>query len=212
MILILAFLMPAELLATEVSCRKHVRSSTDFQAAIVRHISRVEALGIALFEQFPAEFRGLNSVIISRYLKLHDSSKTEPKLLRQLYTYYGMSLDEQCPSEKAAMLAVIREHNAREREISQAFFAAEGLLDPQGHPLPAAKRLVLVERIADLVDRGQDPKVAEEFNRPMQPASQFLDKEKHRHMARYLEENYTHLVGESSCQEALTATFRSVAD
>ncbi len=54
--------------------------------------------------------------------------------------------------------------------------------------------LGIIEKIADQVDRGESPVSAEEFNKRMTPASQWLKNEEEIRMARALEEGYTEFV------------------
>ena len=65
-------------------------------------------------------------------------------------------------------------------EVAMAFFKKKNLLTPEGRPNAVAEKLLELEKIADLVDRGKSPVSAEEFGRPMDSASSFFGKQAER--------------------------------
>jgi hypothetical protein len=71
-------------------------------------------------------------------------------------------------AEGAQARALIDRFNAADAEDVRAFF--ERYPEARG----AQEPLQLLEKIADLVDRGSSPLSPEEFGRPMLPASRFF--------------------------------------
>jgi hypothetical protein len=118
--------------------------------------------------------------LIQEFLKLHDQAKVDtdlshsrPKpILDDLYAIYGKKLS---PEEVQAARKIVQELNDIDATIALKFFQKRGLLDADGKPNAIAKKLLEIEKAADLADRGMSPVSPEEFGRPMDPASKFFE-------------------------------------
>jgi hypothetical protein len=77
----------------------------------------------------------------------------------ELYKIYGMTREE---SGKAGD-KIINRLNDIDARVTREFFREHGLIDTNGNLHPKALTLLLLEMIADKVDRGMDPVAAEEL-------------------------------------------------
>lgn len=161
--------------------RRYVNSSNDFKIHTESHIARVKRLGMELRRARPEELGDVPETMIEEFLGLHDQAKINPGLapgrarpyLLELYDVYGKKLN---PDELKGTRRIIDAINDIDQRVAMDFFKKNGLLDSTGKPGPIARKLLEIEKAADLADRGMSPVATEEFGRPMEPASRFFEK------------------------------------
>jgi hypothetical protein len=183
----------------DFKAHKNIPSLLDFKAATEEHQNRVLILGKALYQNFSNHFVELNIDIVSNFLKLHDYSKTSilpdgTNQIESLYQFYGVNKSDLPEAEKFKILSTINYINYLDSQKALVFFSETKLISKDGELTDAAHNLMLIERIADMVDRGEHASSTQEFNRKMAPASEILENEKWANYARYLEKNYAELI------------------
>jgi hypothetical protein len=182
-------IVPAALAAEDAGYqpqRKYVNSVEDYLDHVNSHRERVTRLGLELLRIEPEKFRDIDRSLLEKFLKSHDLEKTEPEFVTALYSRYGKSFTTssgqkltQTQSERSGN-DVIAQLNARGKEYARRFFEANNqngrFINAQGEYTGLANRYFLIESVADKVERYLCPVSAEEFNRAMSPASDFLEK------------------------------------
>lgn len=180
--------------------QRFISELADFERHIALHRQRVVILGLTLAKE---HFPSLDLRRLEQYLSLHDLSKTSlaestraslgdldnRKPSERLFEFYGKAnLNE---SERQELRNLVSHINRIDFTVSSQFFSQ----DPKTNP--EAQEFRQIEQIADLVDRSFDPIAAEEFGRPMKPASEFLEDPEMRRLSAWLEQRYpettTHL-------------------
>ncbi len=175
-----------------------VNSQEEFFEHSRLHKERVKVLGMELFRTHPELFKGLTPTQLRIALEAHDRAKVSAVALglrgRPLYEELYQSYGKKAPDDLVSKL------NQVDEKYMQQALAHAGLNDsPQMTAAERARRKVLreqikvIERIADLVDRGKSPVTAEEFGRPIQAASSYLKNSQEVRLARELERNYSRL-------------------
>lgn len=183
--------------------RKFVFGLEDFELHIRLHRQRVMTLGLEVFEKYPNAFPSINKAQVIEFLSLHDMAKIDPVLtpakyqasfLQMLYRYYGLPRNLLSQAQQKTMDEVIHELNKADRALVLRYFQESGLLGFNNEPLAPARELLLIEKLVDLIDREMNPVSSEEFARKMRPASDFLNKDFERAMARSLKNRYFDLI------------------
>ena len=174
-------------------------SLTDFKVATIEHQKRVLTLGVALFGNFNTDFTNLNLNLVTQFLALHDHSKTSilpdgTNQIEVLYQFYGVNKSDLAESERFQILSTINYINYLDSQKALEFFNQSGLISDTGELSDAAQNLLLIERISDMVDRGEHVLSTKEFNRKLTPASQILENQKWIIYAEYLEKNYSQII------------------
>jgi hypothetical protein len=175
----------------------------EFKLATEEHQKRVLTLGQALFENFRSDFSNEKSVltqkIVTQFLSLHDHSKTSilpdgTNQIEALYQFYGVNKSDLAENERFQILSTINYINYLDSQKALEFFNQSGLISDTGELNQDAHNLLLIERISDMVDRGEHILSTKEFNRKLTPASQILENQKWIHYAEYLEKNYSQII------------------
>jgi hypothetical protein len=173
----------------------------DFRAATEQHQKRVLHLGHELFNYFRKDFMPLDSHTVEGFLRLHDQAKTDAantsegvSQLEVLYGFFGVDKTEVNENEKFKILSTINHINYLDAQTAQNYFRDHGLMNDSGEIAWAAQNLLMIERIADLVDRGEHHLAPQEFNRKLKKASEFIEHATWADYARHLETNYLRLV------------------
>lgn len=192
---------------------QYVESLDDFKTHMHAHVARVKILGVRLFETHPELFEGVKLEDLRRFLSLHDASKVnmnphflatyvtaeEPnRIIEELYRYYGVDLSATEGPLREEMGRLVKRLNDIDAGVQRKFFAKRGMLTPEGKPNSLAQKYLRIEKLADMVDRGENPVSEEEFRKVMRRASDFLYDAEDRRLARELERDYVSLTKESS--------------
>ncbi len=173
----------------------------EFKNATEDHQQRVLLLGQALYKQFSSEFTNLTSELVTQFLSLHDHSKTSilpdgTNQIESLYQFYGINKSDLDENEKFKILSTINYINYLDSQKALEFFNSAHLISETGELTETANDLLLIERISDMVDRGENISSTKEFNRKLIPASKMLGSENHGNekwasYAHFLEKNYS---------------------
>lgn len=163
------------------------------------HQQRVHALGLELFKQFNNHFEGLTDSLVYDFLKLHDLAKTErlqdgTHYIENLYQFYGKNKSDLEENDKFNILKTINNINYWDTMNAVQFFHNNQLILENGQFSLAADHLLLIEKISDLVDRGEHILSEKEFNKKLQKASLYLSNKKWAEYAYFLEQNYLKII------------------
>ncbi len=175
----------------------------EFKCATEEHQKRVLTLGLALYNEFAKDFSQLSEKIVIEFLSLHDHSKTSilpdgTNQIESLYQFYGVNKSDLEENEKFKILSTINYINYLDSQKALEFFNTVNLISDTGELTIDANNLLLIERISDMVDRGESVSSTKEFNRKLLPASQILENENWAAYAQYLEKNYTLITEKAS--------------
>lgn len=168
-----------------------VQTLEDFETHTILHIQRVQKLGLELYRSFSDDFTGVTEKLLSEFLSLHDCAKIkgvkqQNRALHELYPFYGANAESKDEFRK-----IVSKMNEEETAIQIDFFRASGLLEKKtGQTTFEAQQLLLIEKVADLVDRGMNEVSEEEFGRSMRLASELFEEIQNQVYARHLEVNY----------------------
>lgn len=183
---------------------KLVNSLEEFVEHTRLHRERVKALGLELLRSHPDLFKGLTAQQVSSILEAHDMAKVSAKSIapdgkpfyRTLYEQgYGKRLDR----------GIVDALNTQDKEFMEKTMARFGLKDS---PDLRAK-MERIEKIADFVDRGMSNVSPEEFGRPMDKASTFMQVDEDKKLAMELEKKY-HRVTEKLSYKGLSSVQRKI--
>ena len=174
-------------------------SLEEFKAFTVSHQKRVYQLGLVLFEQFSSHFSTIQYSQLNGFLKLHDYAKTEvlcdgSEQISLLYQFYGMNKTDLKDQDRFKFLSAINHINYLDSQYALQFFQSENLINSSGEFSATAHQLLLIERISDLVDRGENQMSAYEFNKKLQKASDIIENKKWAEYAHFLESNYLQII------------------
>lgn len=172
---------------------KSVENFNDFRFHIHLHRERVVQLGLALAEQQSPQ---LAQDVVLHFLSLHDFAKTDLPVeafnrygynhaeapVVRLFRFFGVNPTD--PQQRQELTKVIDDINTIDDRVAEEFTGARSL------SLEEASRLRNIERVADLVDRSNDPIATQEFGRKFIPASEYLTDPKLIAMAQWLEPRY----------------------
>jgi hypothetical protein len=178
--------------------RTYVNSLEEFYEHTRLHRVRVKLLGMELLRTHPELFRGISPEELRIVLEAHDRAKVSSAahgpsgrpFYEELYRSYG----------KKAPDPLVNSLNQADEKYAVEALKHAGLWDnPRMSSAERMRRRALrtrikmIEKIADLVDRGKSPVTSEEFGRAMRPASTFLNNPEEVRLARELERNYSRL-------------------
>lgn len=186
-LIITIILILSSLLAIPAHSLQYVASASDFQLHIQLHRRRVVLLGSYLAKQ---EFPEISAELAENFLLLHDTSKTLKQTITSLYAFYGKNnLDA---DQLADLKKTITFLNSIDTAYADSFFDTYQLSSLE------REQLLLIEKIADLVDRSMDPVAEEEFGRKMKLASEFIQDANQNTLAKLLESKYKDLIRDYS--------------
>jgi len=188
--------------------RKYVHDIDDFRLHTLQHRHDVFLIGIAGFEKFRHLFPNVHEETLLSFLNAHDLEKTatlddlkkigytgERTFLERLYDYYNVDNEKMSAEEKAEFNKLRDELNRFAGRYQFKFFFEHKLISPNGELSEEAKEIILIERIADLVDRDENVISLEEFNRAkMKDAKDYFEDPQIKSVVAYLEENYLRIV------------------
>jgi hypothetical protein len=184
-----------------IKTRNDALTLIEFKNATEDHQQRVLLLGQALYNEFSAEFTNLTYELVTQFLRLHDHSKTSilpdgTNQIESLYEFYGINKSDLAENEKFKILSTINYINYLDSQKALEFFNSVHLISETGELTETANDLLLIERISDMVDRGENISSTKEFNRKLIPASEILGSENHGNekwasYAHFLEKNYS---------------------
>lgn len=182
----------SRVLATEVNAAlkahgtKYVISVEEFVEHTRLHRERVKTLGLELFKTHPELFEGLKERQVQAILEAHDKAKVSAAargpdgrpFYRVLYEEgYGKRLDR----------SIVDALNAQDKKFMEEAMKRYHLAnDPD-----LRSKMERIEKIADFVDRGMANVSPEEFGRPMEKASSFMNNEADKKLAAELEKKYS---------------------
>lgn len=170
---------------------QEISTSGDFLNYTKLHIQRVQKLGQELKGQFPKQFGDLDKALLDKFLALHDQSKLSSNTLDALYKFYGRSLGALTGAEKDKLIQIREKLNKKDLETRMEFLKQKGLVDGSGRVSMQGKKLLYLEKIVDLVDRGSSLESSKEFGRAVSAASKFLKSPMAKKMAQGLEAVYS---------------------
>ncbi|MBL6988599.1 MAG: hypothetical protein ISR65_02430 [Bacteriovoracaceae bacterium] len=180
-----------------------------FQREIELHIIRVEFLGMELAKLHPGIFWGIDKKKLRKFLRIHDRQKIEPPdievitlnprdyrfFLLDLWNMRGKNMKDFSGEEYNYNRRVIDDLNYADREKALTFFIEHKMVHAGSNQLTdAANKFLLIEKIADVVDRGMYQDARAEFGKKMLPASEFLKDDFDRKLAKSLEEHYHEII------------------
>jgi hypothetical protein len=182
--------------------RKYVNSIQDFFDHMASHIERVESLGLTLKELRPRLFYDVDPYLLKILLSIHDFEKlrVDPvtgrrEVLEELFKTYGVDFDTLPPDEKAQQIALRNRLNKGDKGHARQFFElfndGNRFIDKKGNYTRRALKYLLIESVADKVDRGMSPVSAEEFNREkmvLASKSKYITDRTERKLAKLLEQ------------------------
>lgn len=189
------------LFASSIVFAQEIKTSGDFKKYTSLHIQRVQKLGQELRTKFPKQFGTLDPSLVENFLSLHDQSKMKPDTLKALTQFYGRSQDSLSETDKNALSKLKNQLNQKDLELRMRFLDQKGLIDKRGKLTIHAKKLLFLERIADLVDRGSSFESPKEFGRTVAPASNYLKAPLSKKMATTLETVYPNVTKGMSYKE-----------
>jgi len=172
-----------------------VEDIVDFHRHTLTHAKRVQLLGIKLRDKF---FLELDRQLLHDFLALHDNSKlhgaAQPNsILHRLFAFYGKNASDLQGPELLAYQQLSQEIAEKDKLTASVFILSRVSLDDPNYSL-IVKVLLLIERLADAVDRSKDPTAAEEFGRPMRPVKEVLQLTRAQaQMVQYLETIYSQI-------------------
>ncbi len=167
---------------------KYVKTFSDFKLYVESHRLRVHALGVAHYNRHPDRYGDLSLATVEEFLSLHDQSKQQESNARALYAFYGRNQKFMPDILRESFVKVIKHINDYDVKVAEDFFSK--------NPMSGSKieRLIEIEKVADLVDRGMDPVAREDFEEggrySMKLGSEFLLHEFSKNAARHLESVY----------------------
>jgi hypothetical protein len=175
--------------------REFVNSVEDFLDHTRSHVERVVELGMRLRQDFPEMFREVDPALLREYLTHHDAAKVrlensahrDRTFAEDLYGVYGMNLRAD-PELNALHWPKVIELNQLDKKLSMDFLKKHALADSEGKLTETGKHYVLIENVADQVDRGLSEVSPEEFRKPkMELASEWMKDPVEKGLARHLE-------------------------
>lgn len=194
--------LPSSLAYSEVT-KKYIQNLEDFKYHTAHHIQNVMTLGLYLFNYFShSVFSDLTAEEVIDYLSLHDLSKRmtarelaefgythEKSLSERLYEFYGKDKDTLPNDKKLQLEEVIRELNRIDRLVTQKFLFKRGYILNSKISSKGLKLLV-IEKIADLVERTKNPVSIEEFGKVMKSPIEYTGDTRYQRLVRVLMDNY----------------------
>ncbi len=171
------------------------------------HIARVQALGNYLYQNHQKDFPLIDIKILKAFLGLHDQSKINMStkflhthqidknsvIIEKLYSVYALPYEQLSPQQQGQMEHIIQSLNRVDANVRQEFFQKHGLLLPDGSVSDAGKQYQFIEKIADVVDRGEAAVSVEEFHGRMTKASVFLRDFEEQKFTKILEKKYAEI-------------------
>ncbi|MBL6988596.1 MAG: hypothetical protein ISR65_02415 [Bacteriovoracaceae bacterium] len=188
---------------------KELEDILDFRSKIQLHIVRVSLLGLELVRLHPQIFKGIDTKKLKSFLELHDKAKLIPPRLDWIsgdpdhYRFFLLDLwniqhrhySDLTDSELIYFQRVLKELNALKKDYAVNFFREHKMLEASSNkPNAMAKLFLLIERIANLVDKGMDVSASTEPNENILAASEILKDTQSVKLARSLEDHYSQIV------------------
>ncbi|MBT3236559.1 MAG: hypothetical protein HN353_11450 [Bdellovibrionales bacterium] len=176
---------------------KYVKNFEKFYVHMDNHVANVHKLGIDLLQTIQANPKKYNSIfnippgadlqrlhpLLSQMLTLHDQSKLnisanfltehnigQRPIIYDLYDIYGKN--QLSEKDKKLVGKTVNKLNRVDQEVMDNFISQAR----KQHKLTAWEENLLhdIEKMSDLVERGQNPVTVEEMGRPVSPGSDFV--------------------------------------
>lgn len=150
---------------------QYVKSIDDFNLHTQLHISRMVMIAIFILDKFYPE---VDRDLALGYFKSHDHIKVrnwlQPNsLLRRLYKHYG-----HLASNTLEVKELTRQMADYEQIFAKKYFGDRNHYGEAEGFSKTAQIILLIEKLADVSDRGTDKVASEEFGRQMQSAIAYL--------------------------------------
>ncbi len=186
---------------------KYVKTFSDFKLYVESHRLRVHELGLVHYRRHLNRYSDLSQQTVENFLSLHDQSKQQESNARALYAFYGRNQKFMPDLLRESFVKVIKKINDYDVKVAEDFFSRNPMSGSQ------MERLLEIEKVADLVDRGMDPVAREDFEEggrySMKLGSEFLQYEFSKNAARHLESVYGEVTkGQSFVEQKSAAQFK----
>lgn len=159
--------------------RNFVKNHSDFEFHTRVHIMNTAILGMSLYHKYKNEyFFDVPEALLQEKLNLHDQEKLAPlselmqmgyigekNLSEQLYAFYGYNKDDLNDVEKLQFLEIIGDLYRFWRIYEMAFHIKYNLLNPDRSLNAIAVKIATIEKLADIVERGESLVSPEEFGK-----------------------------------------------
>lgn len=193
---------PSSLAYSEVT-KKYIQTIEDFKYHTAHHIQNVMTLGLYLFNSFSHSFfSDLTAEEVIDYLALHDLSKrmtarelaefgysNEKSLAERLFEFYGKDKNSLPEKQRQKLEEIIQELNRIDRLITQKYLFSKGYIK-NGKVSAKGLKLLMIEKISDLVERTKNPVSIEEFGKIMKSPTEYTGDTRYRRLVRVLMDNY----------------------
>lgn len=162
---------------------RYVQNINDFKTHTHTHIQNVYGLGMYIYYKHQETlFKDVPEHIVKEKLLNHDYEKLATihtlnkagykhhrSFVERLYDYYGKQKTEN-------MNDLIRELNKYAKHYDHAIFRKHNLINSDGSLTSVGRKISMIEKIADVVEREKNPISREEFGlHKMRPAKDFLE-------------------------------------
>jgi hypothetical protein len=150
----------------------YVHSLNEFKTHTANHIQNVGRLGMHLFYQHRSSlFNDVPEYMLREKLLHHDFEKlassqklseygysNSKSFAERLYEFYGKN-----KNDSARIKELVHELNSYAEQYDEEFFKKYDLVTEDGKLTQVAEKIILIEKIADLVEREKNPVSPEEF-------------------------------------------------
>jgi hypothetical protein len=206
-------------------------SLADFELHVAAHIKRVRLLGNYIASHY---FPRLDPVLTDEFLTLHDAEKLvdsqafrkimgiaieEKSLLARLFKHFGRHREVRPLDEILEFEKIKHEVNSIGKRISQKWLISHGFWDPMNQsPNDLGFQLLIVEKLADVLDRELDPVAFYELGKTIvdisynpNSADHYVSSEAERGILKEIRPLYPKLVAGETFNDWVTqASYRAV--
>lgn len=169
--------------AFKVEAYTYVSQLSHFRLHITLHKMRVMRIGMHLAQ---THFPEVSLAEVRNFLELHDNSKMDEANAERLFRFYGKR--PQNAEEERLLKAIVEHIDQVDDRIREEYLNARPL-DPD-----TKEKLFIIEKVADLVDRGLDPVASEEFGHRLKVASEYMKARELAVLAAAMEADYYKIV------------------
>ncbi len=198
--------------------KKYIHNISDFQYHTAHHIQNVISLGLFLHSNPSTRhyFSDLTREAVVEYLSLHDSSKRMPlaelqnykytneqTIEERLFSFYGKDKDQLPPQQQDELKQIIEELNRIDTLVSRRFLYKKGYI-LNSRITAKGMKLIIIEQVADLVERTKNPVSIEEFGKMMKSPEVYVKESRRPEFFRLLMNHY-HEIADHRYQDILIA-------
>ncbi|MES2769273.1 MAG: hypothetical protein V4596_09010 [Bdellovibrionota bacterium] len=167
---------------------RHVKNLEDFKVHTQTHAQNVYTLGMYLYNEYKeTHFKNVPEHVLIEKLRMHDYEKlasvedlrdlgykNKLPFADRLYNFFGQNKYDSVNSKK--IKALIQELNFYAKQYDEAVLKKHGLLNVDGTPNSIGQLIILIEKIADIVEREKNPITPEEIGiKKARKASAYLN-------------------------------------